>query len=52
MGTVRVVPADSNPPPTVDTLLRVVAERDAEVAQLRLLVDKLKAAEKRKDQVR
>lgn len=37
------MPAESNPPPTVDTLLRVVAERDAEVAQLRLLVDKLKA---------
>ncbi|MCU0966023.1 MAG: IS66 family transposase [Burkholderiaceae bacterium] len=37
------MPTESSPPPTVDTLLRVVAERDAEVARLRLLVDKLKA---------
>ena len=37
------MPTESKAPPTVDALLRVVAERDAEVAQLKLLVDKLKA---------
>ncbi len=33
----------SNPPHTVDALLRVVEARDAEVALLRLMVEKLKA---------
>ena len=32
----------SNPPPTIDSLLRVVQARDAEVALLKLMVDKLK----------
>ncbi len=36
------VPASINTPLTADALLRVLAERDAEVAHLRLLVDKLK----------
>jgi transposase len=37
------VPNTSNAPHTVDSLLRVVQARDAEVALLKLLVDKLKA---------
>lgn len=36
------VPSSINTPLTVDALLRVVAERDAEVALLKLMVDKLK----------
>ena len=36
------VPSPSTTPLTVDALLRVVAERDAEVALLKLIVDKLK----------
>lgn len=35
------MPPTSNPPHTVDTLLRVVEERDPEVALLKLMVDKL-----------
>jgi transposase len=36
------VPISSNPPHTVDALLRVVEARDAEVALLKLMVEKLK----------
>lgn len=36
------MPTDPNTPPTVDTLLHALAQRDAEVARLQLLVDKLK----------
>ncbi len=35
------MPTTSNPPHTVDALLRVVEDRDAEVALLKLMVDKL-----------
>ncbi len=38
-----LVPSLIHTPLTVDALLRVVAERDAEVAVLKLMVDKLKA---------
>jgi hypothetical protein len=37
------VPTTSNPPHTVESLLRVVEARDTEVALLKLMVDKLKA---------
>lgn len=37
-----VVPGLPHTPPSVDALLRLVAERDAEVALLKLMVDKLK----------
>jgi transposase len=37
------VPSQHHTPLTVDALVRVLAERDAEVALLKLLVDKLKA---------
>ena len=40
-GTVVLVPASSTPP-NIDALLRIIAERDAQVAHLTLLVDKLK----------
>jgi transposase len=36
------VPTASNPPHTIESLLRVVQERDGEVAFLKLMVDKLK----------
>lgn len=36
------VPASINTPLTADALLRVIAERDVEVAHLKLMVDKLK----------
>ncbi len=36
------VPSQSHTPLTIDALLRVIAERDAEVALLKLMVDKLK----------
>jgi Transposase C of IS166 homeodomain len=35
------VPAPSSTPPTVEALLRVVEQRDSEVAFLKLMVDKL-----------
>ena len=38
-----LVPSPIPTPLTVDELLRVIAERDAEVALLKLMVDKLKA---------
>ena len=37
------MPTASNAPPTVESLLRVVEARDAEVALLKLMIDKLKA---------
>jgi transposase len=37
------VPSQHHTPPTIDALVRVIAERDAEVALLKLMVDKLKA---------
>lgn len=42
-GTVVLVPSSNNTPLTVEALLGVIAERDAELAHLKLLVDKLKA---------
>ena len=42
-GTVELVPSQHPTPLTIDALVRVVAERDAEVALLKLMVDKLKA---------
>ena len=41
-GTVVLVPSLPSTPLTIDALLRVVAERDAEVALLKHMVDKLK----------
>ena len=41
-GIVEAVPNTTSAPHTVDSLLRVVEARDAEVALLKLLVDKLK----------
>ena len=38
-----LVPSPTHTPLTVDALLRVIAERDSEVALLKLMVDKLKA---------
>jgi hypothetical protein len=37
------VPSQHPTPLTIDALVRVIAERDAEVALLKLMVDKLKA---------
>jgi len=39
---VVLVPSQAHTPLTIDALLRVIAERDAEVALLKLMVDKLK----------
>ena len=36
------MPSQPSTPLTIDALLRVIAERDAEVALLELMVDKLK----------
>jgi len=41
-GTVLLVPGPINTPLTIDALVRVIAQRDAEVALLKLMVDKLK----------
>ena len=37
-----LVPSEATTPLTIDALLRVIAERDAEVALLKLMIDKLK----------
>lgn len=42
-GTVVLVPSQPQPPLTIEALLGLLAERDAQVAHLTLLVDKLKA---------
>ena len=38
-----LVPTSTHTPLTIDALLSVIAERDAEVAHLKLMIDKLKA---------
>ncbi|MDH6170947.1 hypothetical protein M2282_006127 [Variovorax boronicumulans] len=42
----------SNPPQTVDSLLRVVEAYEAEVALLKLMIDKLKLQVLRRDRAR
>jgi transposase len=46
------VPTTSNPPHTLDSLLRVVEAYEAEVALLKLMIDKLKLQVLRRDRAR
>lgn len=46
------MPSTSNPPHTVDSLLRVVQAYEAEVALLKLMIDKLKLQVLRRDRAR